>query len=231
MTNTCATTRRPPTEPPPSCAADQGIKGLSYRMNRIPVLAAAMFLLALPAHADIRATEVEKTYTISGTTGMALYESIGERGPRIRDGESSAIAKTDFDLKWGRDYRRDGNDCVLVAARSFLTITYTLPKPAENLAPDVAARWRVFIAGIRAHEAVHGEYITEMAQQIYDTTVGFRQPNDPDCKTIRAAIQAPLKAAFDRYKARNRAFEQSEMDTGGNIQQLILGLVNGQVQN
>ncbi|MCP4999081.1 MAG: DUF922 domain-containing protein [Hyphomicrobiales bacterium] len=193
----------------------------------IPRTAAALLLLALPAHSDIRATEVEKTYAISGTTGVSLYESIGARGPRIRSGASSAIAKTDFDLKWGRDYKRDGKDCVLAAARPFLTITYTLPKPAKILAPDVAARWRVFIAGIRAHEAVHGEYIADMAQDIYDTTVGFRQQNDPDCKTIRDAIQAPLKVAFARYKARNRAFEQAEMGAGGNVQRLILGLVNG----
>ena len=63
--------------------------------------AAALLLLALPAAAEIRAREVERTYAISGTTGMALYQSIGERGPRLRGGASSAIAKTDFDLKWG----------------------------------------------------------------------------------------------------------------------------------
>ena len=182
--------------------------------------------LCLPI-ADIRAKEVVKTYAISGTTGIALYQSIGAKGPRLRGGLSSAIAKTDFDLKWGRDYRRDGNDCVLAAVRPFLTITYTLPKPTGKLAPDLAARWRVFIAGIRAHEAVHGKYVVEMAQDIYDTTLGFRQPNDPNCKKIRSGIQAPLKAAFARYKARNRAFEQAEMASGGNIQQLILELIDG----
>jgi predicted secreted Zn-dependent protease len=199
-------------------------------MKSIPVrrTAAALLFLSLPAHADVRATDVEKTYPISGTTGIALYESIGARGPRIRSGTSSAIATTDFDLKWGRDYKRDGEDCVLAAARPFLTITYTLPKPKEVLPPDVAARWRVFIAGIRAHEAVHGKYIADMAQEVYDTTVGFRQQNDPDCKTIRDAIQVPLKAVFARYKARTRAFEQAEMGAGGNIERLILGLVNGQ---
>ncbi len=191
------------------------------------ILPIVLILLTLPAHADVRAREVEKTYAISGTTGIALYESIGARGPRLRGGASSAIAITEFELKWGRDYKRDGTDCVLAAARPFLTITYTLPKPAEKLPANVAARWRVFIAGIRAHEAVHGEYIVDLAQDIYDTTVGFRQKNDPDCKAIRRAIQTPLKVAFERYKARNRAFEQAEMRTGGNIQRLILGLVNG----
>lgn len=189
---------------------------------------AAMLLVTLPAEADIRPREVVKTYAISGTTGLELYKSIGERGPRLRGGITSAIAKTDFDLKWGRDYERDGNDCVLAEVRPFLTITYTLPKPSANLAPDVAARWRIFIEGMRAHESVHGKYVTEMAQEIYDTTLGFRQSNDPGCKKIRQSIQVPLKAAFTRYKARNRAFEQSEMSNGGNIHQLILGLVNGQ---
>lgn len=213
--------------------ANQGGKNHHNSMKHILQTAAALLLLALPpltpaAHADIRAKKVEKTYAISGTTGAALYQSIGANGPRIRSGAASAIAQTDFDLKWGRDYRRDGTDCVLAAARPFLTITYTFPKPAENLAPDVAARWRSFIAGIRAHETVHGKYITAMAQDIFDTTVGFRQPNDPSCKKIRNGIQAPLKAAFARYKARTRAFEEAEMGAGGHVRRLILGLINGQ---
>lgn len=231
MTNTCATTRKytpSSANTRPSSVASQGSKSLHRRIVFMLSAAATLLLLVPPAHADIRAKEVDKTYAISGTTGAALYESIGANGPRIRGGASSAIAYTDFDLKWGRDYKRDGKDCVLAAARPFLTITYTLPKPAENLAPDVAARWRTFIAGIRAHEAVHGKYITAMAQDIYDTTVGFRQPNDPNCKRIRDGIQAPLKAAFARYKTRTRTFEEAEMGAGGNVRRLILGLVNGQ---
>jgi len=185
----------------------------------------ALSFLSAPAHAGIRAKIVETTYAISGNTGKALYASIGQRGPRLRGGASSAVAKTDFDLRWGRDYVREGNACVLKAARPFLTVTYTLPEPAEPLPPGTAARWRVFIAGIRAHEAVHGRYVEEMAQEIYDSTVGFRQENDPGCKAIRDAIQAPLKAAYARYKAKNRAFEQSEMAIGGNIRQLIADLI------
>ncbi|MCI5074328.1 DUF922 domain-containing protein [Oricola sp.] len=187
---------------------------------------ALLTCLVLPARAaDIRPKVVETRYAIAGTTGAALYASIGERGPRIRGGASSAVAKTDFDLKWGRDYVRDGKDCVLAAARPFLTITYTLPEPAAPLPPAVAARWNTFITAIRAHEAVHGRYVREMAEEIYDTTVGFRQPNDPGCKTIRQAIQTPLKAAYARYKAKNSDFERREMAQGGPIHQLILDLV------
>jgi len=190
-----------------------------------PLLALALTLLALPAQAEIRAQTVEKTYPIAGTTGRALYDSIGERGPRIRKGASSAVAKTDFDLKWGRDYVRDGDACVLAAARPFLTVTYTLPEPAQKLPPETAVRWKTFIAAIRAHEAVHGKYIEEMAQEIYDATVGFRQENDPGCRKIRDAIQAPLKAAYARYRNKNAAFEKAEMANGGPIQRLILELI------
>lgn len=197
-------------------------------MKRISILHSAIALLffSLPAQADVRPKEVVKTYAISGTTGAALYESIGRHGPRIRSGSSSAVAITEFDLKWGRDYERDGNDCVLAVVRPFLTITYTLPKPSQKLPPDVAARWKVFIDGIRTHENVHGKYVLEMAQTIHDTTLGFRQANDPNCRKIRQTIQVPIKAAFDRYKERNRAFEQVEMRRGGNVHQLILQLVN-----
>ncbi|MEM9107971.1 MAG: DUF922 domain-containing protein [Pseudomonadota bacterium] len=198
-------------------------------MKRISILqlAIAFVVFSLPAQAEVRPKEVVKTYAISGTTGMALYESIGARGPRLRGGSSSAVAITEFDLKWGRDYERDGNDCVLAVVRPFLTITYTYPKPAQKLPPDVDERWRVFMDGIQTHERVHGQYMLEMAQTIYDTTLGFRQPNDPNCKKIRQTIQVPIKAAFDRYKARNRAFEQEEMRQDGNIHQLILQLING----
>ena len=194
-------------------------------MHRTPITLLALCFIAAPAHAEIRAKFVETTYAISGSTGKALYVSIGERGPRLRGGASSAVAKTDFDLKWGRDYVREGNACVLKAARPFLTVTYTLPEPVGQLPSETAARWRVFITGIRAHEAVHGRYVEEMAQEIYDSTVGFRQENDPGCKAIRDAIQAPLKAAYARYKAKNTAFERSEMAAGGNIQRLIIELI------
>ena len=182
-----------------------------------------LLLPALSAQADIRGKEVVNAYAVSGATGRALYASIGERGPKV--GVARAIAHTTFDLKWGRDYVREGNACVLAAARPFLTITYTLPQPSGNLPPAVAARWRAFIAGIRAHEAVHGEYIRAMAQEIYDTTVGFRQENDPGCKAIRQSIQTPLKQAYARYKARNRAFEEAEMARNGPIHHLILDLI------
>ncbi|QKV17126.1 DUF922 domain-containing protein [Oricola thermophila] len=194
-------------------------------MRALPSLPAiALLLLAAPAAAaEIRARVVVKTYPVSGETGAALYAAIGGGGPLV--GGRRAIARTDFDLRWGRDYVRDGRDCVLAAARPFLTVTYTLPEPSGPLPPETAARWARFAAAIRSHEEVHGRYVEEMAREIYDATVGFRQENDPGCTAIREAIQAPLKAAYARYRERNAAFEASEMAPGGPIRRRVLELV------
>ena len=193
--------------------------------NALPAALALLLAFAPSARAEWRATEVVKTYAISGATGAALYASIGERGPQIRGGASRAIALTGFDLKWRRDYRADGSACVLASALPFLTITTSLPKPAGPLPAAVAARWKVFIEGIAAHEAHHGALIRAMVDDIAAVTVGYRQENDPACKAIRKAVETPIREAFERYKARTAAFEQAEMAQGGPVHRLILDLI------
>jgi predicted secreted Zn-dependent protease len=191
------------------------------------LLALALTLLALPAQAEIRTQTVEKTYPIAGTTGRALYASIGERGPRIRKGASSAVAKTDFDLKWGRDYVRDGDACVLAAARPFLTVTYTLPEPVQKLPPETAARWKTFIAAIRAHEAVHGKvYRGDGAGNLrHDRRL---QAGERSRLQARSATRSRPRSrqAYARYKAtRTPPSRKAEMANGGPIHRLILELI------
>ena len=50
-------------------------------------LASAIAALPIAAHAEWQATEVVKTYAISGKTGLELYESIGKRGPEAKGGK------------------------------------------------------------------------------------------------------------------------------------------------
>lgn len=188
-------------------------------------LLSLLLLLTFPAFAaEIPAREVEKTYAIHGTTGAELYTSIGEKGPRLSGGRS-AIAFTAFELKWHRDYRRDGSACVLVAAKPFLTITTTLPKPSGRLPAATQAKWDAFAAGLRAHERQHGAMIRELAAEIARLTIGFRQENDPGCTKIRKAIEPSLKAASGRHQERSRAFDRDEMGEGGTVARLVIGLV------
>ncbi|RKF05854.1 DUF922 domain-containing protein [Oceaniradius stylonematis] len=154
---------------------------------------------------------------------MALYRSIGANGPVVS--LRRAIALTEYELLWGRDYVPDGTACRLAEVRPFLTITYRLPRPRAALDGGTQAKWSTFIAGITAHEHVHGALMRGMVDDIIGETLGLVVTDDPGCQKIRAEVERRVIAAHARYKAKNRAFEQSEMAPGGNVQRLVLGLV------
>ncbi len=185
-----------------------------------------VILFSTSVNAGWEPVEQVKTYQIRGTTGAALYRSIGERGPKL--GSRRAIAYTDFKLTWRRDYRpqADGS-CKLVSARPRLIITYRLPKPALKLPAATGARWKVFIDGITTHEKVHGRQIIEMVEKIVAVSVGFTHADDPRCKKIYGELKKHLSALSQEQRAKSRAFDRAEMSGGGNVRRLILQLVNG----
>jgi predicted secreted Zn-dependent protease len=186
----------------------------------------AAFVVTPAAARAWQPQEVVKSYDISGTTPIELYESIGANGPVI-GGERRTIAVTRWDLKWRRDYQPDGSACVLKSAIPFLTITYALPKPKAKLLENVSRLWKTFIDGIAAHEKVHGQDVIAMVNGIIAETVGLRIESDPACRRIRTEVLKRVESANESYKAKARAFDQVEMSKNGNVQKLILGLVNG----
>lgn len=193
-------------------------------MKRL-LIAACLAVLPFGAQANWQPTERVETYAISGTTGIGLYQSIGERGPKI--GIGRAIAHTNFELLWSRDYRpQPDGSCVLATARPSLVITYTLPKPSDTLSPALQRNWETFIEGIRVHERVHGRDIIEMVAAIEAYSVGLRAEADLDCQKVRQKLQARLGELSQAQRQKSRDFDRVEMGNGGNIHQLILSLVN-----
>lgn len=191
----------------------------------------SLLLALLPAFSPVAHAEgsyVEKIapYSIQGSTGVELYLSIGERGPKV--GSTRAIAHTTFDLKWSRKYERRGNACVLAAAKPWLTITYTVPKPSKKLPAAVKARWDTFAAGVLKHEKVHGDSIKAMVGAIEDFSVGFTVDDDPNCKKIRTELTKRLGVASQAQRKEGRDFDREEFREGGNMHRLILALVNGE---
>jgi predicted secreted Zn-dependent protease len=190
--------------------------------------AACLMLSPMVAHADWTAVERVAPYAISGATGPELYASIGERGPKVSLGR--AIAYTNFTLTWSRKYETQGDACVLVSARPKLTITYTLPKPSGPLPANIAKNWETFIAGVRSHELVHGDMIKDMVRQIEAATVGLSVTGDAGCRKIKTEMTKRLSELSLAQRRKSRDFDKTEMSNGGNIHQLILGLVNGASQ-
>ena len=193
--------------------------------------ACIVFLALVLSHAaiaaDWKATESEKHYAISGTNPIALYQSIGEKGPEPKGGKRT-IAHTTWDLKWRRDYQRQEQGCILASALPFLKIIYTLPKPSSKLSGAANASWRTFYNGIKTHELQHGAMVRTMTQTIINETVGLTTKDDnKNCSKLRAKVLANVKSAFENYTSQSNAFDRDEMSNGGNVQQLVLGLVNG----
>lgn len=194
--------------------------------HRILFLAAC--LAPMPALAQTwQPVEKVETYAISGKTGAELYRSIGDRGPEVRGGMRT-IAHTNFKLTWTRDYRpQPDGACMLVTAKPKLIITYTLPKPSGKLPPATERSWKTFIDGVSAHEKVHGDHIVDMVKAIEAMSIGFSAPADPNCRKIRTELTKRLSDLSLQQRQRSRDFDRVEMSEGGNVHQLILGLVNG----
>ncbi len=110
-----------------------------YGLSGVPALLFLAYVTS--AHAagtNWQPIEKTQTYAISGRTGAQLYHSIGQNGPRINKSNGKnirTIAHTNFTLTWARRYKTDDGNCTLVSATPKLTITYTLPKPAQKLPP------------------------------------------------------------------------------------------------
>ncbi len=200
-------------------------------MKKIVGLAILALLAAFPVRAedraedDWKAIEEVKPYAITGQTGIDLYRSIGQRGPKI--GIGRVIAHTTYVLTWDRKFDHSNNACTILSAKPKLKITYTLPKPSEKLPSPVRENWDVFIEGIRKHELVHGDSAKDMTREIVRRTVGLSVPNDPKCQKIRKVLIKEITDLVAVQRAHGRDFDRVEMGNGGNVQQLVLALVNG----
>ena len=191
---------------------------------RAAFLLAGLVFATSAAGEDWQAVERIEPYAVEGSSGLEIYQSIGARGPKL--GIARVIAHTGFKLTWTRKYERQGNACVITVNKPKLIITYTLPKLKSKLFGPMKSRWETFLAGVTAHEKVHGDFIKDMVKQIEAISVGMTVENDPNCQKIRPQLQARLGELSDAQRARSRDFDPVEMSEGGNVHQLSLNLVD-----
>ncbi|WP_367715297.1 DUF922 domain-containing protein [Nitratireductor sp. GISD-1A_MAKvit] len=193
---------------------------------RISIIIVITAVWTSSAWAGWKPIERVEPYSISGATALDLYRSIGERGPKL--GIRRVIAYTDFRLTWRRDYqpRKDGA-CVLASAKPKLIITYRLPQVSGSLSSRTSAAWERFIEGVRTHEQVHGEIITDMVKKIEAVSIGLRTENDPGCQKVRAELQKHLGRLSREQRQRSREFDRVEMGEGGNVHRLVMEFING----
>lgn len=195
------------------------------RVSGLVVVAMAV-LASVPVNAEAWVPiEKVQTYSIKGKSGIELYQSIGEHGPKA--GAGRAIAITDFDLKWSRDYRPKDGGCILAAARPHLTIFYRLPRPSNELPVAIRPLWKHFITGVETHERIHGAMIIKTVKKIEAATVGTFVAGDSGCVMVRKEVERRTVPPVEEQRRLSREFDAKELSNGGNVHSLVLGLVNG----
>jgi len=191
------------------------------RMDVIRRIAAAIAAVALAAPAAAQAPVQERTYPITGGTGLELYRSIAEKAPN----GGGHVAQTSFKLTWKRLFDERGGDCFLVHAKPVLSITQTFPKPGK-LDDDMRRRWEKFAAGMRQHEDQHVRMIEEMVKTTEASLVGMSVKDDRTCAKVKRAVSARIDEGYQAHRQRSRAFDKAEMGFGGRMFVMLEDLVN-----
>lgn len=164
----------------------------------------------------------EKTYAISGSTGLELYRSIAEKGPN----GGGHVAQTSFKLTWKRLFDERGGDCYLVHARPQLSITQTYPKPMGKLSADMRRRWDKFMVAARQHEHTHVRMIADMVRSTEASLSGMVERNDRTCAKVKKAVAARIDEGYQAHRERSRAFDKAELGFGGRMFVVLEDLVN-----
>jgi len=190
--------------------------------NNRTMQCAVILCFALHA-ASAQAVEVaQKTYAISGTTGLDLYRSVSENGPN----GGGHVAQTAFKLTWKRLFDERGGDCYLVRADPVLSITQTFPKPAGELSPDMRRRWDKFAVGMRQHEDGHVALIERMVAETQASLSSSVERNDRSCAKVKKLVSAKIDAGYQAHRERSRAFDRQELGQGGRMFLMLEDLVN-----
>jgi predicted secreted Zn-dependent protease len=196
--------------------------GATEQMRK--TLSALLPALSAEARRAEGITVKTKTYGIGGKTGKDLLLSMNRSGPK-HGFLSRAIAQTQYKTNWDVKIEVDEGTCRLIYARPSLAITYSYPRPSDNLSPAMRKRWQVFMAGVVKHEEQHGRYAIQMIRTAEKAVAGIRFANDPQCRKAGAEIKRRVARIYENFEAKQVVFDRREHKDNGNIERLIRRLV------
>ena len=190
------------------------------------VLVMPAALVARPAGAEpgVKVHVAEKTYPVSGGTGAALVDAMDRSGPK-HGFMTRAIAQTSYTVDWDLKVKRTGDACKLVAADGTLDLTYVFPRVTSPMTPALERRWRSFFSGVERHERTHGRIARAMMAASRKAALGVAEASDPSCRKTRAEAKRRIKQVYDRYEARQVAFDAREHGPGGKVERLVRAFI------
>ncbi len=187
-------------------------------------LVGCCLILASPASAAVKLTEKTRYYQVNGRTGIALLKAMDRHGPK-HGFLARAIAQTAYSVEWQVEWSQRGRACRVKAVEGKLAVTYTFPQVNRTLSPDMKRRWRVFFAGVKRHETVHGDLARRMARAAEKSMRQVSMQNDPGCRKARREVKRRLATVNAAYEAKQVQFDLKEHRDGGHVERLIDALV------
>ncbi len=188
------------------------------------ILAALSAVAVAPAQAGVKVSESQKTYAISGTSGIALLQAMDKSGPK-HGFLTRAIAQTSYSVSWTIEWGETRTACRVKRADGKLDITYTYPRVSNAITPQLKRRWNTFLSGVRRHELHHGEIARQMARAAEKAVAGVTIRNDPGCRKSRKEVKRRMAAVYADYEARQIRFDSKEHAGGGQVEDLIDALI------
>lgn len=187
-------------------------------------LAAAMGLAAAaPASAAAKISTKTEFYKISGQSGRALLDQMDRKGPK-HGFTSRAIAQTRYSMSSSAEWRYSKGVCRASDVSIKLAITYVYPQPRGPVSADLKQRWSRFMAGVVAHEEVHGKLARQMANAAAKSVAGMAVRGRPNCPGVQRQMKRNINAIVADYEARQERFDDDEHRNGGNIAGLVRSL-------
>ncbi len=188
------------------------------------VVSSVLFGLASGAFAGTKVIVRTRTYDITGTTGLALVESMDSGGPK-HGFMARAIAQTGYTVGWDLEVSQADGVCRLRRANGTLNLTYTFPHVASATTRSLRRRWKRFFAGVVAHEETHGRIARRMMRATEKSVRGLTFADDGQCYKTRAEARRRIDAGYAEYEARQNAFDAREHREGGHVEHLVRALV------
>ena len=175
-----------------------------------------------PSNARIIIKVKTEYYTIRGTTGAKVFNSMLKRGPRVK-GLKRVVALTEGRWKIGRPtIKIRGRKCVIDKITVRLFITYTFPRWRGQKAASkkLRTRWKYYLTALRIHEAVHAKLYKELTRKYEKEMRRSTGLVSRKCRNLGRDTQRKLDRLRRAYDVRHRAFDTREHQPTSRISKL-----------
>ncbi|MBQ1782457.1 MAG: DUF922 domain-containing protein [Gammaproteobacteria bacterium] len=173
------------------------------------LLVALLLALSTAAGAEVISDERIEHYLVApealvGKDQQALWAAVARHSPISNDGRTFA-GHTRWQVRWGYQYRIDGEHCEIIDVTTELNIVITMPELfAASAGGGMDQLFAEFYRGLMAHEQLHADHGRAAAAEIDASLLGF----SAHCERLTHSADSHAKAIADAWGAKDRELDR-----------------------